>query len=137
MKTFVKISLIIFMCCVCAPAIAASRFIIKYKPNEAQAAFLLAHRGIDEKWAKAQIRVQMMGNLSQEKIDVLSKAAGAQAKDFQALCTGSHVIMLSKDLDEKQTRQFIRNVQQDNSVEYIEEDKIGHAASPLLTSSEN
>jgi hypothetical protein len=52
MKAFTKISLIIIACNLCMSATAANRFIIKYKPNEAQSAFLLAHRGQpDEKYA--------------------------------------------------------------------------------------
>jgi len=129
MKTFIKISLTILACGLCISAMAANRFIIKYKLNEAQISFLSAHSGADEKKAKAQIRAQMMEKISKEKIDALSKAAGVQAEDSHALATGAHVITLSEHLDEKQTEQFISNVKQDNSVEYIEEDKTAKVSS--------
>ena len=129
MKTFIKTGLIIFTCGLCMSAMAANRFIVKYKPTEAQTSYLLARSGIDEKKAKAQIREQMMERISKEKVDALSRAAGVQVKDSHAIATGAHVIILNGHLDEKQTEQFIRNVKQDNSIEYIEEDLVVHAAS--------
>ena len=129
MKIFIKISLTILACSLCMSAMAANRFIIKYKPNESQTSFLLEHEGADKKKARAHIRTQMMeGKISNEKRDVLSTASRVRAKHSHSLATGAHVITLSEHLDKKQTEQFISNVKQDNSVEYIVEDKI---AKPL------
>ncbi|CAL7963461.1 hypothetical protein GAMM_40286 [Gammaproteobacteria bacterium] len=128
MKAFIKTCLMIFACGLYVSAIATNRFIIKYKPNESQTSFLLAHGGADENKAKTE----MMEKISNEKIDTLSKAVGipgVQARDSHPLATGAHVIILSKYLDEKQTEQFISTVKQDNSVEYIEEDKRSKALS--------
>jgi hypothetical protein len=122
MKTFVKISSVIFMCSVCTSLFAAQKFIIKYKPTPSQSAFLLAHHGSNE--AKELIRIQMMEKLSQEKVDALSQAAGVTATDSYPIFTGAHVIFLSKDLDRKKTEQFIHNVKTDTSVEYIVEDQL-------------
>ncbi len=131
MKPNFKIISILIMCGISVQAMATNRFIIKYKPNATQAAFLLAHQGVDKKKAEEYVREQLMWPLSQEKIDALSKAAGVQAKDFMSIATGAHVIILTKDLNEKQTEQFIRIVQQDNSVAYIVEEGMLSAASAL------
>ena len=122
MKTFVKISLAVFMCSLCTSLFAAHRFIIKYKPTPAQSFFLLAHHGSEE--ARELIRVQMMEKLSREKVDALSRAAGVKARDSHPIATGAHVIILSEDLDRKKTEHFIHNVKKNNSVEYIEEDQL-------------
>ncbi|CAL7963464.1 exported hypothetical protein [Gammaproteobacteria bacterium] len=130
MKAFTKISLTILACCLCMSAMAANRFIIKYKPSESQTSFLEA--AVDKKKAEAEIRAQMMEKISNEKIDALSKAVGipgVQAKESHPLATGAHVIILSNQLDEKQTEQFISTVKQDTSVEYIVEDKRSKASS--------
>lgn len=103
MKTFIKISLTVIACCgLCTSAMAANRFIVKYKT---------------------------VGTPSQEQLDALSKAAAAIVADVKASCrntlgTGAQVIILSKKLDRKQIEQFISSVKQDKSIAYIEEDRI-------------
>jgi hypothetical protein len=64
-----------------------------------------------------------MEKLSKGQLDALSKAATTQVTDSRSLANGAHVITLSEDLDETQTEQFIRNVEQYGDVDFIEEDK--------------
>ena len=86
----------------CLVATAADRFIIKYKLSDTQNAYL-----------------------SEEQLAALSKAANnVQVIELQPLATGAHVIALDKDLDEAKTKKFIRNVEQDSSIDYIEENEI-------------
>lgn len=124
MKTLIKVCLTTLVCALCVSAIAEDRFIIKYKLNEWQKYILSEYGGADKEKHDKLIRFLLMERLSKEQVDALSKAAGVQAQDWHSLGNGAHVIALSKDLDEKQTEQFIRNVEQDKSVEYIEVDAI-------------
>ena len=134
MNTYIKTTIAIVLFSLCIPTMAANRFIVKYKLNESQLAFLSSHSGVDAKAAKEKIREELMEKLSKEQLDVLSKAVDKlntlstankiQVTDSHSLGTGAHVIKLSEDLDKTQTEQFIHNVEQDNSIEFIEEDKI-------------
>lgn len=124
MNKYIKTIVTIALCGLCIPVMAADRFIIKYKLSESQKAFLSSHTGADAKEAKAKIREELMQKLSKEQLDALSATAKAQVTDSHSLANGAHVIKLSKDLDEKQTEQFIHDVEQYNNIEFIEEDKI-------------
>ena len=129
MNKHIKNIIAVVLCGLCMPAMATDRFIVKYKLNETQKAFLSSHRGVDIKKAESQIRKELMEKLSKEQLDVLSKAADVkittkiQVIDSHSLATGAHVIILSEDLDAIQTEQFIHNVKQNDNIEYIEEDK--------------
>ena len=65
-----------------------------------------------------------MEKLPKERLDALSKTANTQVEDRHSLATGAHVIVLSENLDEIQTEQFINSVEQDASIEFIEEDQV-------------
>ncbi len=137
MNMYVKTVFTIVLCISCMTAIAADRFIVKYKLSESQKAFLASHAGADAKEARAKIRKELRERLSNEQIDALSKAAEVkeavkiQATDWHSLGDGAHVIILSEDLSEAQTEKFINNVSQYNDIESIEEDKELKAFSAL------
>lgn len=103
MKTFIRLCLSIIACSLGVSAMATNRFIVKYKQNKFQVA--------------------------EKKIGELLKKIGVQVENSYVLPTGAHVIILNKDLDKKQTEQFINSFKQDDSIEYIEEDQIIHASS--------
>lgn len=127
MNMYIKTIFTIVLCSSCMTAIAADRFIVKYRLSESQKAFLSSHAGVDAKAAKAKIREELMQSLSKEQLDALSTAAKAQVTNSRSLANGAHVITLNKNLDEKQTEQFIHDVEQYNDIEFIEEDKIQQA----------
>jgi len=129
MNTYIKTTLTIALCGLCMSAMAVDRFAVKYKLNESQKAFLSSSSGADKKQAEELVIKELMEKLSKEQLDALSKAADVkpgtkvQVTYSHPLATGAHVITLNEDLDETQTKRFIHNVEQDNSIEFIEEDK--------------
>ena len=122
MSTYVNTAITVVLFGLCMSAMAADRFIIKYKLNERQKYILSEYGGADKKKHDKLVRFLLMERLLKKQEDALSKAAGVQAEDSHSLADGAHVITLSEDLDKIQTEQFIRIVEQYNDVEFIEED---------------
>ncbi len=128
-SAYLTIIVTIAICYSCTSTLAADRFIVKYKLSESQKKILSLHGNLDSNEA---ISTELRKKLSAEQLDVLSKSANEanalssitniRTTDLRSLTSGSHVIILSEDLDEIQTDRFIRIVEQDNSIEYIEED---------------
>ncbi len=123
MNTYIKATITIILFGLCTSTMAEDRFIVKYKLSEAQKDFLSSHRGAEAKKAEARIREELMEKLSKEQLAALSAAAKVRVTDWFSLANGAHVITLSEDLDKTQTEQFIHDVEQDNYIEFIEEDK--------------
>ena len=111
-------------------ALAQDRFIVKYKLTKSQEDYLSSHRGADKKEAEEKIRKELMKKFSETQLAALSMAtnkitglsAEIKVNDAHSLATGAHVIRLSEDLDKTQSEELIKNVLQDNSVDYIGED---------------
>ena len=93
MNTHIKIVFTSILFSLCIPAMAADKFIVKYKLNESQKVFLSSHSGADAKGARAKIREELMRRLSKEQLDALSAAAKTQVTCSRSLANGAHVIM--------------------------------------------
>jgi serine protease len=101
-------------------SVATDRFIIKYKPTPAQSKSL-ASGGMQPQKAMEQ----MSKPLSTVHKKELSKLAdGLYIYEVNQIATGAHVIILSKDLNPVETKNFIKKVEEQPDVEYIEEDRI-------------
>lgn len=127
MNTYIKNAITTILFGLCMPTMAADTFIVKYKLNETQKAFLSSQGVTDTKRVNAKTRELLMEKLSKERLDALSAAAETQVTDLRSLATGAHVIKLSQDLNEIQTEQFINSVKQYNDIDFIEENKIQQA----------
>lgn len=126
-----KLYLICIGCCLSMLANAENRFIIKYKPTESQSKQLAAG-GIQAKIA----RVSMASPLSKAQINTLSHIQNnASVTEINQIATGAHVIITSKNLNQEQTDSFIKQVKQQQDVEYIEVDQllqpVSNASGPI------
>lgn len=120
MSTYIKISTLIVLCIFCNTSMAVNRFIVKYKANSNKI---------------TETDKPLLKKSPNEKIHHLSqKSSEAGGKENQAIISHNvaaetHVVILDNHLDKEQANKFITSVQEDSSVEYIEEDRIVKIAS--------
>jgi serine protease len=101
-------------------ALAADRFIVKYKPTAAQSKMLV------QGGASSKIAIeQMQKPLSRARLKSLSNfASGIDIQEINQMATGAHVIILNKNLNEKETANFMHSVKEESGIDYIEKDQI-------------
>lgn len=136
MNRYIKINIIIIFSFLCATSIAANRFIIKYKLSDAN---MYTGATYEKDISANKIRNHSTKKLSDEEIMLLSKKAARagnkanKVTESHSMITGAVVIILNNDLDKNQTKNFIDSVREDNSVEYIEEDRVVRIAHMVKT----
>lgn len=109
-------------------AAAADRFLIHFKLNEERRAVLRrSHPKAGAREHEVLVTKELKKKLHTEQLAALS-AAATKAKGQKIEITdlrlvggrGTHVILLSEDLDENQTEQFLKEVESMEQVESIE-----------------
>lgn len=127
MNKHIKISAIIMLSVLCTTSMAANRFIIKYKSDSDN---MNINAVYEENKDTNKIKSPQVKKLADKKIIDLSQQAEKSGnkpnkiKESHVLFNGAFVIILDSDLDKNQTKDFIDSVKEDNSVEYIEEDRV-------------
>ena len=128
MKKCMKTIALIVLCSVCLPVAAANRFIIMYKLSKSQEVFLANKSGADKYNAEEQMRICSLRDSLREKEDSLQLAVSfvddVSVVSVSVKGDGSGLVLLDADLNEEQTKQFIKKVEQDSKVESIQEDTI-------------
>jgi len=129
MNKYIKISAIIFFGFLFTTSMAATRFIIKYKSLDNDSTDISSTHKDDTETDK--IKSHPIKKIPTEKLAILSdkakQATGGiinNVRNSYAIATGAFVIILDKNLDKNQTKNFIDSVKEDNDVKYIEEDRI-------------
>ncbi|MCC2624486.1 MAG: hypothetical protein K0R14_359 [Burkholderiales bacterium] len=101
-------------------SVATDRFIIKYKPTPAQ------NKSLAKGGAEAQKTMEQINNPLSivHKKELAKLANGINVYEVNQVATGGHVIIINRDLNPVETKNFIKKVEEQPEIEYIEEDRV-------------
>ena len=131
MNKYLKIVVTVALCGCCLSTMAANRFMVQFKLSEERKAILRqSYPGVGTQEFEILVAEELMKKLTTEQLAVLSAAATKvkgkvfgkiEVIDWQLVGgRGAHVVHLSEDLDENQTKQFLKEIEIIEQIESIE-----------------